>query len=213
MNCEIANMDLVECARGHSLPDHALQAHMATCESCRDRWEAERELTSHLRMMRIASVPASIEWSKAVLLRDFDANRRRERQVRWMWALSSAAVLVLSVVAVRDVWVRPAAALALSSGSATVQTRGYAPREYAREPFAPAEEAGERGFSKLPFALDSIPGETYQIVRTQLEPADLARMGVAVDPGWTGTLQAEIVVGEDGLAQAVRLSNDGIEQN
>jgi hypothetical protein len=211
MNCEIANVELVECARGHSLPDQALEAHLTVCESCRDRWEAERELTCHLRMMRIASVPASIEWSKAVLLRDFDAHRRRERQVHWMWAMSSAAVLVLSVIAVRDVWVRPSAASALSDGSATVQTREYAPREYPRESFGPAEEAGEKGFSKLPFALDPVPGETYEIVRTQLDPADLARMGVAVDPGWTGTLQADIVVGEDGLAQAVRLSNDGIE--
>jgi hypothetical protein len=92
-----------------------------------------------------------------------------------------------------------------------VQTREYSPREYPREGFGPAEEAGEKGFSKLPFALDPVPGETYEIVRTQLDPADLARMGVAVDPGWTGTLQADIVVGEDGLAQAVRLSNDGIE--
>ncbi len=213
MKCEIANVELVECARGHSLPDDALESHLAACESCRERWEAERELTSHLRMMRIASVPASIEWSKAVLLRDFDANRRRERQVRWMWAMSSAAVLVLSVIAVRDVWVRPAAAPALSGGSATVQAREYAPREYASEPFAPAEEAGEKGFSKLPFALDSVPGETYQIVRTQLDPAALARMGVAVDPGWTGTLQADIVIGQDGLAQAVRLSNDSTEEN
>ncbi len=212
MKCEVAKVELVESARGHSLPDHALESHMAACESCRDRWEAERELTSHLRMMRIASVPASLEWSKAVLLRDFDANRRRERQVHWMWAMSSAAVLVLSVIAVRDVWVRPAAAPALSAASATV-AREYAPREYASEPFAPAEEAGEKGFSKLPFALPSVPGETYEIVHTQVEPADLARMGVAVDPGWTGTLQADIVVGEDGLAQAVRLSNDGAEQN
>src|SRR5580704_10790744 len=129
MNCEIANVELVECARGHASPDHKLEAHLAICESCRERWEAERELTSHLRMMRIASVPASIEWSKAILMRDFDANRRRERQVRWMWAMSSAAVLVLSVVAVRDVWVRPAPTH--SGGSATVQTREYAPREYA----------------------------------------------------------------------------------
>jgi hypothetical protein len=213
MNCEIANVELVECARGHSLPDHALESHLGTCESCRERWEAERELTSHLRVMRIASVPASIEWSKAVLMRDFDANRRRERQVHWMWAMSSAAVLVLSVIAMRDVWVRPASP-ALSSGSATVQTHEYAPREYTPEPFGPAEEAGEKGFSKLPFALPPVPGETYEILRAQqLGPADLARMGVAVDPGWTGTLQADIVVGEDGLAQAVRLSNDGTEEN
>jgi hypothetical protein len=210
MNCELAGVELVEYARGRGVPDDELAAHMAVCSGCRERWEAQRELTSHLRVMRIASVPASLEWSKAVLLREFDANRRRERQVRWMWAMSSAAVLVLSVVAVRDVWIRPAAS-ALTGGSAVV--RSYPQREYPRETFTPAEEAGEKGFIALPFALPSVPGETSGIVRTQLDPAALARMGVSVDPGWTGTLQADLWVGEDGIAQAVRLSNDQTNEN
>jgi len=38
-------------------------------------------------------------------------------------------------------------------------------------------------------------------------------MGVSVDPGWSGTLQADLLVGQDGLAQAVRLSNDELEGN
>jgi hypothetical protein len=211
MNCESASIELVERARGLQGPDTALEAHLAVCANCRERWEAERELTSHLRVMRIASVPASIEFSKAVLLRDFDAHRRRDRQVRWMWALSSAAVLVLSVVAVRDVWIRLAPAPGLSSS--TVQAREYPPREYPQETFGPAEEAGEKGFIKVPFALPPVPGETFGIVRTQLDPADLARMGVSVDPGWTGTLEADILVGQDGMAQAVRLSDDSSEQN
>ena len=215
MKCDFASVELVECARSHGLPDGALEAHLAACEACRERWEAERELTSHLRAMRVAgipaSVPASIEWSKAVLMREFDAHRRRDRQVRWMWAMSSAAVLVLSVIAVRDVWVRPAVNPALSGGTAVVHA--YPLREYPQESFGPAEEAGEEGFIKVPFALPPAPGETFEIVRTQLDPAGLARMGVNVDPGWTGTLQADVLVGEDGLAQAVRLSNDNLEEN
>jgi len=213
MNCEFANQDLVECARRGRFPAAALEDHLAACDSCRERWEAERELTSHLRAMRIASVPASLEWSKAVLLREFDAHRRRDRQIRWMWAMSSAAILVLSVVAVKDVWVRPSAAPSLSGGSGVVHARTYAPREYPQESFAPAEDAGENGFIKVPFALDPAPGETFEIVRTQLDPAALTRMGVSVDPTWTGTLQADVLVGEDGLAHAVRLSNDDIGEN
>jgi hypothetical protein len=38
-------------------------------------------------------------------------------------------------------------------------------------------------------------------------------MGVSVDPDWSGTLQADVLVGEDGLAQAVRLSNDDAAEN
>lgn len=138
-------------------------------------------------------------WRKAVLLREFDANRKREKQTRWMWAMSSAAVLVLSVVAVRDFAVR-------TTGS--VSPRLYAPLEYSQEPFTPAEEAGEKGFVKVPFAMPTAPGETFGIVRTQLDAAALASMGVSVDPGLTGAVQADVLVGEDGFAQAVRLASE-----
>jgi hypothetical protein len=215
MTCEDASTELVECARSGTLAalpaNDTLAAHLAVCEACRARWEAERELTAHLRAMRLASVPASLEWSKAVLLREFDANRRRERQVRWMWAMSTAAILVLSVVAVRDVWMKPATVRGLSGGTSVV--RAYAPREYPQEDFLPAEEAGEKGFIRVPFALPPAPGETFGIVRRQLDQAELVRMGVSVDPAWTGTMQADVLVGEDGLAQAVRLSDDDISEN
>jgi hypothetical protein len=215
MTCEDANPELVECARSGvlaALPDNdALSAHLTVCEGCRTRWEAERELTAHLRVMRLASVPASLEWSKAVLLREFDTNRKRERQVRWMWAMSTAAILVLSVVAVRDVWMKPSTVRGISGGTSMV--RAYAPREYPQEDFLPAEEAGEKGFIRVPFALPPAPGETFGIVRRQLDQAELIRMGVSVDPAWTGTMQADVLVGEDGLAQAVRLSNDDTGEN
>lgn len=215
MTCEDAIVEVVECARGGSEPDSALEGHMAVCGSCRGRWESERELTSHLRVMRLDDVPEDVArpgnvWSKAVLLREFDSHRRRERQVRWMWAMSSAAVLVLSVVAVRDVWMKP---VTPAPGGNSAVVRAYAPKEYPQEAFLPAEDAGERGFIQVPFALPPAPGETFGIVRTQLDPADLARMGVSVDPGWSGTLQAEVLVGEDGFAQAVRLSNDDSGEN
>ena len=210
MKCETANLELVECARTREVPGQALGTHLAACESCRERWESERALTNHFRAMRIASVPDSLEWSKAVLLREFDATRRRERQVRWMWAMSTAAILLLSVVMVRDIRVRPAGSA--PSGMVT-EAAAYAPREYPQEEFAPAAEAGEKGFIKVPFALDPAPGETFQVVRTQLDTAELARMGVSVDPGWTGSLQADVLIGQDGLTQAVRLSNDDFTEN
>ena len=221
MTCKHASTELVERARigAAALPDAvlpdngALAAHLAVCEDCRARRESERELTAHLRAMRLASVPESgvwnKAWSKAVLLREFDAHRKRERQVRWMWAMSTAAVLVLSVVAMRDVWMKPAR----GAGDNPSVTRAYAPREYPQEDFLPAEEAGEKGFIRVPFALPPAPGETFGIVRRQLDQAELVRMGVSVDPAWTGTMQADVLVGEDGLAQAVRLSNDEASEN
>ena len=215
MTCDQISDELVERARrGVELGADAA-THLSGCDSCRDLWKAQCELTAHLRAVKRANVSAIDEtggaWNKAVIMREFDSNRRRERQVRWMWAMSSAAVLMLSVVAVRDVWVRPSASRTLVSGSSVVHA-AYPLREYTPESFAPAEEAGEKGFTAVPFALPPAPGETFGIVRTQLDPADLARMGVSVDPGWTGTIQADLLVGQDGFTQAVRLSNDDTEE-
>ena len=210
MNCQITTAEMVECARTNAAPGHALEAHLAGCQTCRERWDAERALTSHLRVMRIASVPENFEWSKAVLLREFDANRRRDKQVRWMWAMSSAAAVVLCVFTLHNVLVKPAAGPALVE---VAKAAVYAPDEYPQEAFAPAEEAGETGFIKVPFALDPTPGETFEVVRKQLDPAELVTMGISVDPGWTGSLQADVLVGQDGMTHAVRLSNDDITEN
>ncbi|HEY4085513.1 MAG TPA: hypothetical protein VGM43_06220 [Bryobacteraceae bacterium] len=202
MNCESARLELMECARRGGRMAAALRAHVDSCESCRSRWQAEQDLSNHLNALRIPAIPEGHEWGKAVLMREFDQHRGHVRQARWMWAVSAAAILVLSVVAVRDIGgrrgdIEPAAAV-----------QSFTPREYPQEAFTPAEEAGEKGFIKLPFALPPVPGETFGIVRTQLEPAQLVRMGVLVEPGWNGTVEADVLVGQDGLAQAVRLSND-----
>jgi hypothetical protein len=201
MNCESARLELVECARRGGAMPAGLSAHMDSCEGCRGRWQAEQDLSHHLNALRIPAIPEGHEWGKAVLMREFDQHHRRARQVRWMWGVSTAALLTLSVLAVRDIRghndTEPAAV-----------AQSFAPREYPRETFAPAEEAGEMGFIRLPFALPPVPGETFGIVRTELDPAQLVRMGVGVDPGWSGAVEADVLVGQDGLAQAVRLSND-----
>jgi hypothetical protein len=134
-------------------------------------------------------------------MREFDQHCRHVRQLRWMWAMSTAALLALSVLVVRDIRGR-------HIGMQPAAAQAFSPREYPQETFAPAEEAGEKGFIKLPFALPPVPGETFGIVRTELDPTQLVRMGVRVDPDWNGTVEAEVLVGQDGLAQAVRLSND-----
>src|SRR6185312_2228279 len=202
MNCESARLELMECARRGGKMPAGLSAHVDSCESCRIRWQAEQDLSDHLSALRIPAIPEGHEWGKAVLMREFDQRRRHLRQARWMWAVSAAAVLLLSVVVLRDIGERR------GDMEPSTAVQSFTPREYPQETFTLAEEAGEKGFIKLPFALPPVPGETFGIVRTQLEPAQLVRMGVRVEPGWNGTVEADVLVGQDGLAQAVRLSND-----
>ena len=52
------------------------------------------------------------------------------------------------------------------------------------------------------------PMDPVSVSSTELNPAQLVRMGVRVEPGWSGNVEADVLVGQDGLAQAVRLSND-----
>ncbi|HEY4089516.1 MAG TPA: hypothetical protein VGM43_26500, partial [Bryobacteraceae bacterium] len=191
MNCESARLELMERARRGGKMPAGLSAHVDSCESCRSRWEAEQDLSNHLSALRIPAIPEGHEWGKAVLMREFDQHRGHVRQARWMWAVSAAAIVVLSVVAVRDIGGRHEE----MEPSAAVQP--FTPREYPQETFTPAEEAGEKGFIKLPFALPPVPGETFGIVRTQLNPAQLVRMGVGVEPGWNGTVEADVLVGQD----------------
>jgi hypothetical protein len=202
MNCESARLELVECARRGGEMPAGLSVHVEACEGCRGRWQAERDLSNHLNALRISGIPEGHEWGKAVLMREFDQHRRHVRQVRWMWVASMAAVIALSVLAVRDIRGPH------SDTERAAAAQSFAPREYPQETFAPAEEAGEMGFIKLPFALPPAPGETFGIVRTELDPAQLVTMGVRVDPGWSGAVEADVLVGQDGLAQAVRLSSD-----
>ena len=215
-NCESVGTELVECARQGGLPDGPLKSHLAECDSCCGRWDAERRLTGHLRALRIASVPPSFEWSKAVLMRDFDAHQKRERHLRWVrgmsWGLSTAAVLVLSLVGFRQVYstgarTRPAG-VAVSSAARAESAREYVLPDYTPESFAPAVDAGEQGFIAVPFTTPLAPGEILRIVRTELHPATLVSMGVSVEQGWNGALPADLLVWQDGLPRAVRVAND-----
>ena len=194
---------MVECARHQGRPDAELEAHISACQPCRERWEAERGLTSHLRALRITAVPSDGEWTKAVLMREFDAQHRRERNLRWAWGMSAAAAMVLSVAVMHDVWQHH-----VTGNTVKPIAISYPAGDYTAEAFVPAEEAGEKGFVTVPYSLPPAPGEILREVRAELPPETLARMGVDVEPGWNGEVPADLLVGQDGFTHAVRLSED-----
>ena len=54
MTCGERITELVERARGGSAgPDRELRAHLALCARCRERWDAERQLTAQLGIIRM----------------------------------------------------------------------------------------------------------------------------------------------------------------
>jgi len=157
MNCESARLELMECARRGGKMAAGLSAHVDSCESCRSRWQAEQDLSNHLNALRIPAIPEGHEWGKAALMREFDQHRRRVRQTRWMWTVSAAAVLLLSVVAVRDIGERRSD----MEPSAAVQS--FTPREYPQETFTPAEEAAKRDLSSCPLRCLRFPARRLEL--------------------------------------------------
>jgi len=62
------------------------------------------------------------------------------------------------------------------------------------------------GFVALPYSQSGVPMESAIVIRVRIRPAELSSMGVAVPAAAsTAKVQADVLVGQDGVARAVRL--------
>ena len=199
MDCEQISERLSECAKSHSHPDQNLRTHMRSCAPCSERWEAERDLSAAFAMIRArAAGERSSAASKARLMREFDARNVRRMTPRWYWGLAAAATLLLGVL------LGPEVGRQLHP---TVPSSMIAADYAAREP-----EVDPEGFIAVPYARPLADGEMMRIVHTELNPAALASLGVSVDPTWTTQLPADLLLGEDGMPRAVRVSEADSEE-
>jgi hypothetical protein len=197
MEChEIADR-LIESARRELDPGRVVRAHLQSCASCRDRQEAEENLSACVKALRLAawdkrSSPASREF----LMRKFAAQHRPVAARNWYWALAAAAVLLISIVAVpHKAAVRNVAAVSDSTSETADLTVDL--------PVDPEAE----GFIAVPYVPPLAPGEMLRVEHRELNPAALASLGVSVDPAWNTQLPADVLLGEDGMPRAVRVSD------
>ena len=211
MTCANRIVELVEYARREVEPRRELRAHLGACTGCSDRWEAERRLTVQFRLMRMQAADwSSPETQRESLLAQF-ALRNSARQPRrmayrpWVWVLGAAAALVVSVylghiagVHVTRAKMRPAPATR-THGVRSAQTFFY-------EASTDASALSSEDFVAVPYAPPLAQGEIVRVVHTDLYPAALASMGIGVNPAWSGELPADVVVGEDGVPRAVRIT-------
>jgi predicted anti-sigma-YlaC factor YlaD len=191
MHCDNAADKLVEFARRRTEPDNVVRAHLASCEACRDRWESEVNLSAHLNLMRVeAARHRSPDHRKQLLMRQFEARHARRPAVgsnKWLWSFAAAAALLLGI---------------LIAGNAT---RNPNPGVAALDE---SIEAAEDGFIAVPFVPPLAEGELVHVVHTELQPAELASLGVNVDPSWTADLPVDLLIGADGFPRAVRVSDE-----
>jgi hypothetical protein len=198
-DCKEQTSALVELARRGVELDSALRAHLASCEACESRWQAEVALADQFRSMRAIAMASSAasqtrrDIRAAGLMKTAFTNttpRRVEpvmmpsRVVSWGWLMGVAAALLLAV------------------------GLGYLAGARPHQAVAPVYEASvDDGFVDVPFALPPVPGEVVRIVHSDLDPQMLATMGIDadVDPD-ADSVGADVMVGEDGLPRAVRIT-------
>lgn len=201
MNCRVAVPKLVECAR-RAQPQEQMRArlqpelkrHLDVCADCQERWDAECSLTAGLRLMRIQASAgrAPLAVRSAVMqgfaVQEFVARRRKSASHRWLWSVAAAAVLLISAVAARDRLLPvPSAPVYLADDQ---------------------NEPQQEGFIAVAYAPPLAPGELVRVIHMELQPAELASLGVNVDPSWTTELPADVLVGQDGFPRAVRVSDE-----
>ncbi len=216
MTCTERMAELVECARARSGnggmgPGRDLREHLLNCTRCAERWDAELRLSDQFGAMRAeaAALTTDNPWREAKrkdLMRQFAAHdfarqHRKAAARSWGLGLAAAAAVVLAVFAGQIAgtrWHRPAPLVEATPD-------GF--RSGSDEFSGDAAELSSDDFIAVPYTPPLAQGELVRVVHADLVPEALASLGIDVDPTSSGNVSADLVVGEDGIPRAVRLTD------
>jgi anti-sigma factor RsiW len=194
MTCRRLTPDVIDFARGlalHRSREAAVVEHLRSCPSCAALAERERTMTAALReLARDEHVPDQNELRLGRLLAIFDAPRQRSSRMTSVGLSLAASILI--VVGLSVGWSSDAPKPSASGGVAVTP----ASPANAETAFDVAQAGPERsrgtGFVVLPGAQALPRLESGQVIRVELPSSD-------------GAIQADVLIGQDGLARAVRL--------
>jgi anti-sigma factor RsiW len=197
------------------------RAHAESCPSCACRLAEAEKLAKMLRAVSAESRRLEAPPQLETLLLDFyrrvtAARRNAPARKRFGWrpgfgwagavALAAVALLAFALLsrvpgrrtsspAVRVSAATPAAVAETARAGASVQSQAQS-----------SQADTDSGFVPVPYASGFGPGESAVIVRVQLPRTSLAELGYPVDETQGNAMvQADLVVGEDGWPQAVRI--------
>lgn len=153
--------------------------------------ENNRELLEGLRALAMdgpCEAPGHIEEQ---LKSEFRKLKRRRSLMTWVPVFSGAAAAGIALL----LWIQSES-----------PKPAPAPATAAVQAVAPAAEEDTDGFYPLPEA-EALPAvESAMVVRVQLPASSLQLMGVPVgEEREDSSIQADLLLGQDGLARAVRL--------
>jgi hypothetical protein len=210
MNCQ-EFLNVVREFLPDGIPEEAA-AHMAECRRCALLLERQRAVVAGLRMLgaELRSGGGASARVEARLLKAFGrtgSSARRQAQHWWapvaLWASAAAATVLMAVTLLQTH--RPAGtenvpgAPPVHRTVRSVQLAGV----FDQEPWESAE------FIALPNAPAIDTTEGMDVVRLELPRSAMAAVGYVVSPERASeTVEADVVLGADGLARAVRFVNE-----
>lgn len=185
-DCERARLAMLERADGELVPAEAawLEMHTKACAKCCET------LGEILRIDCDA-----ISWGKRLENASPAADCARERLAARMESAQPAPVPIP--------WIR-AAGIALAAMLVLVFWMRHDPQPQAAQTAA----QGTALFTEIPYLPRLDPRENSTIVETEIRVATLMEMGYRVTADPEEMVPAELLVGEDGRAHAVRLLSD-----
>jgi hypothetical protein len=206
MNCQEFWDTMPELKGG---PGREALPHARECPACAARLDQQRCLEAGLRSL--AAGCAQVEAPARVEARLLDAYRREAglaapRSRRWwspLAAWAGAAAVVAAAAAILFVQVRRPAPLPLAATGSTALDWADGWQEEGDV------ETASGGFIPLPNAARPAPSEDVNLVRVEVPRSTMIALGYPVAAGQGAELvQADVVLGSDGLARAVRFLDE-----
>lgn len=149
--------------------------------------------------MESVEAPARVEANLVAAFRDLRRETRMARKVWWKSPVFIGAAAGFAAASLAfGVWVAPKRSLpsppaAHRPAPPQIQLAAYAPQE------------SDDGFIPLPDAPQIDPNDDINVVRMELPRSAMLEVGLDVPPDQVaGTVEAEVKLGPDGLARAVR---------
>lgn len=206
---------VIAAARGESLPAEIqarVEAALRESADCRALYRSQLALSADLRTLRKVLQRAAAEDRETredVLVNAFGsrAPRSSERRRRSRVPLLAAAA-VAGVAAVAAAWITLAPPGAGARRAAAAGTHASAPALRRAAATAgrlqAARESSAAVFRPLMYAPRPSAWESYSVVRVRIPLSSLAPSAAG---NMHGTVDADVLVGEDGLARAIRFDD------
>ena len=184
--------------------------HAAECPACARRLAAQKALTAALRAARVdwraTDAPDRVERGLVAAFRSQQARQECGRRFMWLpvltWAAAAAVLVVLAMLTIHGS--RPVVAPRHAPPAAVQWASSPAPAD-----FSPGADSNDGDFIPLPNAEQVGDNEDVNVVRVEVPRSAMLAVGLPVNPEQASEMvEADVMLGSDGLARAVRFVNE-----